>query len=436
MDLGIRLRASVDVRGDKRTRKRVLFFAEAVTLAHVARPIVLARALDPSIYEVLLACDSRYERFVADEPWRNLPLRSIGSAQFLEALSKGSPVYDVQTLRRYVSEDVALIESVRPDLIVGDFRLSLSVSARISGIPYVGITNAYWSPHCAAKAFPLPVLPMTRLLPLPVAGLLFRMAGPLAFRLHCAPLNQVRKENGLPSLGNDLRRVYTDADHTLYADMPAMFPTGPLPAGHHFIGPVLWSPPVHPPPWWEEPLPDQPVVYLTLGSSGTAHLLPVLLDALAHQPLTIFAASAGAPQPSPLPANVRIAEYLPGTEAAARASLVVCNGGSPTSQQALAAGVPVLGIASNMDQFLNMAGILRGGAGAVLRADRLSPAAVRAAVHALLAQREFAARARELSAQAAAFDAPRRFAKVMGDIEGEAWSSARPVAARPIEAGN
>ncbi|RXL56259.1 hypothetical protein EO238_33760, partial [Citrobacter sp. AAK_AS5] len=41
-------------------RKRILFVGEAVTLAHVVRPAVLARALDPSRYEVVLACDERY----------------------------------------------------------------------------------------------------------------------------------------------------------------------------------------------------------------------------------------------------------------------------------------------------------------------------------------------------------------------------------------
>ena len=401
--------------GSMQATRRVLFFAEAVTLAHVARPIALARALDPSIYEVLLACDPRYQRFVAHEPWRNLTLRSIGSDQFLEALSRGSPVYDAETLRRYVRDDLALIVSVKPDLIVGDFRLSLSVSARLAGVPYASITNAYWSPYYP-KAFPLPVLPMTRVLPLPVCRLLFHVARPLAFGLHCKPMNEVRQENNLPSLGSDLRRVYTDADHTLYADLPAMFPTENLPATHHYIGPVLWSPSVRPPPWWDTLPADKPIVYLTLGSSGAAHLLPMVLDALADQPLTIIASTAGATVPSPLPGNAYIADYLPGMQAAARANLVICNGGSPTSQQALAAGVPVLGIAGNMDQFLNMGAIVEAGAGAALRADRVSRSAIRAAVNDLLDLPRPNTGARALTSQFADFDAPRRFVEVVQQI--------------------
>lgn len=396
--------------------RRVLFFAEAVTLAHVARPIALANGLDPERFEVVVACDRRYQRFLEREPWQTLPLNSISSPQFLRALARGSPVYDVETLRRYVKEDIELIDRVEPDLIVGDFRLSLSVSARLAGIPYAAITNAYWSPYYPVRAFPMPVLPMTRFLPVPMAAQLFRVAQPLAFTLHCKPLNQVRQENGLPSLGSDLRRVYTDADHTLYADVPAMFPTEHLPVNHQYLGPVLWSPPVELPSWWADLPDDKPTVYLTLGSSGPAPLMRMALDALADLPVTVMASTAGAAVPHNLSANIHIADYLPGLQAAARSSIVVCNGGSPTSQQALANGVPVLGIASNMDQFLNMGAIADVGAGIALRADRLRIGVIRQAADSLLAMPRFSVAGQELASAFASHDAQENFAAFVADV--------------------
>ncbi len=360
--------------------KRILFFAEAVTLAHVARPIALARGLDAARHDIFMACHTRCQRFFADEPWQALPLDSISGEQFLSALARGSPVYDAATLRRYVKDDMALIERIQPDLIVGDFRLSLSVSARLAGIPYATITNAYWSPHHAMKRFPLPVLPLTRWLPLPVARQIFGLVQPFAFGLHCQPLNRVRQAYGLPTLGSDLRRVYTDADHVLYADAPAMFPVEALPGNHHHLGPILWSPPMALPKWWHNLPADKPIIYLTLGSSGAAHLMPTVLQALADLPVTVMASTAGAGLTASVPGNAFVADYLPGTEAAARARVVVCNGGSLTSQQALVAGVPVVGIASNMDQFMNMQAIVNSGAGVTLRADRLDVQAIRAAV--------------------------------------------------------
>jgi UDP:flavonoid glycosyltransferase YjiC (YdhE family) len=55
----------------------------------------------------------------------------------------------------------------------------------------------------------------------------------------------------------------------------------------------------------------------------------------------------------------------------------VCNGGSPTCQQALANGVPVIGIASNLDQYLNMDYIERFGAGKLIRSDLVRSDALR-----------------------------------------------------------
>lgn len=394
--------------------KRILFIAEAVTLAHVARPIVLARGLDPACYEVVMACDSRYRRFLEREPWPTLPLCSISSQKFLQALASGNAVYDTATLRGYVQDDLQLIEQIKPDLIVGDFRLSLSVSARLVGIPYTAITNAYWSPHYARKGFPLPVLPMNRFSPLPVAKMLFRLARPLGFGLHCVPLNRVRQENGLSSLGADLRRVYTDADYTLYADIPNLFPTENLPPTHHYLGPILWSAPVGLPEWWSGLPPDKPIVYLTLGSSGQARLLPTVLEALVNLHVSVIVATTGAPMPQQLPNHVYAADYLPGMEAAARAKLVICNGGSPTSQQAIAAGVPVLGIASNMDQFLNMGGVVEAGAGILLRADRLDVGVVRTAVIKILSAPSYSECAGKLASIFADYSASERFAAIIG----------------------
>ena len=400
--------------------RRVLFFAEAVTLAHVARPIALAQSLVAAGHEVTFACDPRYASFLAGEPWQTLALRSISSAQFLRALASGNSVYDAQTLRAYVRQDLELIDGVKPDLIVGDFRLSLSVSARLAGIPYAAVTNAYWSPCYPVRRFPLPVLPMTRFLPLWAARQLFNLAQPFAFGLHCRPLNQVRQEHGLSSLGSDLRHVYTDADYTLFADVPAMFPTVNRPANHHYLGPVLWSPPVALPAWWDQLPADRPIVYLTLGSSGPSPQLHMALQALAEQPVTVIASTAGAVVPQGLPTNVHAADYLPGMHAAARASLVICNGGSPTSQQALAAGVPVLGIASNLDQFLNMGAVVAAGAGTVLRADRVKHVDMRAAVSHMLADPSFRVGARKLASTFATLDATARFVAFVAGQDFEA----------------
>lgn len=380
-------------------RLKVLMFAEAVTLAHVARPLALAGFLDPARFEVVIACDRRYSGFVAGGHWQHRELTSISSERFLDSLARGSPVYDFDTLAEYFKEDIRLIESVAPDIVVGDFRLSLSVSARMAKVPYIAIANAYWSPSYQGR-IPVPVLPMTRMLPLPVASTLFGLFQPMAFAIHCGPLNRLRKLHGLPSLGYDLRRIYTDSDHLLVPDLEQLHPlpqVGPSP--HTFLGPLLWSPRVPLPGWWQEMSGTQaPVVYVALGSSGSRDAFATVLRALDGLPIRVIASCAGALEPAPIPDNARIAPYLPGDVATARAKLVICNGGSMTTQQALDVGVPVMGIASNMDQFFNMAPIQAQGAGVVVRADRLSVNALRASCTKLLGSDDVAQSASRLRA--------------------------------------
>src|SRR5690606_16983788 len=129
------------------SRKRVLFFAEAVTLAHVARANVLARCLDPGKFEVHAAWDPRYNALLGDLPFTFHPIRSLPTATFLRRLSRGAPMHDAATLRAYVEEDLGVIDAVSPDVIAGDFRISLAASARLRRVPLIAIANAYWSPY-------------------------------------------------------------------------------------------------------------------------------------------------------------------------------------------------------------------------------------------------------------------------------------------------
>lgn len=389
--------------------KKILFVAEAVTLAHVARPLALAAALDPAEFEVALACDPRARWAASAFRGEVRSIRSIEPSAFLRALAVGRPVYDEQTLEAYVREDLAVLEAVRPDVVVGDFRLSLSVSARRAGIPYWNLTNAYWSAYYACPRYPIPSHPATRFLPIPLADAAFQLVRPLAFKRHARPLARVRRRHGLPPLGGDLRRAYTDGDRVLYADVPELFPLRDAPPEHRFLGPILWSPPVALPEWWSRLPRDRPLVYVTLGSSGHQAGLDATLEALSQVDCTIAVATAGLEARGAAPRNAYVARYLPGTEVAERSKLVICNGGSPTSQQALAAGVPVLGVASNLDQFLNMRAIATAGAGRLVRADRASAPRILAAVRDLLANPAYAESAAKVSAAFARYRAGERF---------------------------
>ena len=393
---------------------KVLFVGEAVALAHVSRPVVLAQAAQRAGFDVVVAMDPRSAWVAEGSGVRLVPVASMGPERFLAAIARGAPLFDRRTLREYVRADAALLAAERPDIVVGDLRLSLSASARTARVPYVAVCNAYWSPYAAPARYPVPPLAALRALPLPLAQAGFQVARRVAFEWHARPVNAVRRDAGLPPL-RDVRHAYTDADHVAYADVPEVFHLRDAPPTHRFIGPVVWSPPVALPDWWPE-LAAAPIVYVTLGSSGDPGQLPQVLAGLASLGTQIVVATAGRRIEGAIPAGVRVADYLPGDVVAQRSTLVVCNGGAPTSQQALAAGVPVLGVASNMDQLLNMQAVEAFGAGLALRGDRLRAADVTRAAQRLLGEPAFGRSARTLAATFARYPAGERLVALLREI--------------------
>jgi len=399
--------------------RRILFVCEAVTLAQVVRLATLARALDPARYEVHFASAAFDPLIFEGTGFRRHGIYSLPARTIDARVAGGRRLYGERTLARYVSEERALFASVRPDLVVGDLRLSLGVSAAVDRVPYANLINAYWSPFALRDGFPLPDHPIVRLLGVERAAQHFGKALPFVFAHFAAPVNALRATYGLPDLGT-LPELLTGGDHTLFPDVPSLIPTRQLPAHQRYLGPVLWSPPVPLPPWWERLDAQRPTIYVTLGSSGRVDLLPLVIEAAASLGLQALVATAGRARldTGGLPPHVFAADYLPGHLAARRAQAVVSNGGSTTGYQALAEGRPVLGLAFNLDQYLAMTAISEAGAGTLVRAGTADQATIRAGLQRVLEAPEVAAHAARLGEEFGRWDGPAAFGAWLGETVG------------------
>jgi UDP:flavonoid glycosyltransferase YjiC (YdhE family) len=403
------------------SKQRVLFIAEAVTLSHVARPALLAQTLDREKYDVFFACDPRYNFLLGDLPFPVIPIKSaIPEDRLLQVLAGGEPLFDLNTLDAYVQEDVRLMRELSPGLVVGDMRQSLPVSSALCAVPHANLINAQWSPF-ARLPLELPVNPLAPLVGEPLAGLLVALAAPAGFALHTWPQNAVRLKYGLAPVGWDLKQVFSSGDYVLYPDIPELVPTVELPPTHRYLGPVLWSPTVALPAWWEQVPEDRPLVYVSLGSSGQQGLLGAILEALARLPVTVIAATAGHAT-GPVPANARVAAYVPGLEAARRARVVICNGGNLSTQQALAAGAPVLGIVSNLDQLMFMKAVRGAGAGELLREREATEGALRRMVWRMLHHEPYLLAARRIAGAMGQMDAAENFRTFVDSVFAERMS--------------
>ena len=237
----------------------------------------------------------------------------------------------------------------------------------------------------------------------------------MVLRHIAAPVNKLRRKYGLPELG-DLIDVFTWGDRVLFPDDPLLIPLSHQAPHETFLGPVLWSPETPLPAFWDELGRDRPMIYATLGSSGTVRAVPQVLEALGGMDVDVVFSTAARVTPKNVPRNVHVVDMIPGDLAARKAAVVVCNGGASTGYQALAEGTPVVGIPSNIDQLLAATAMCDAGAGVLLRALTVTPAQVRAAVERVMCDESFEPAAQRVAASFAGFDPHARFRAVIDEV--------------------
>ena len=140
---------------------------------------------------------------------------------------------------------------------------------------------------------------------------------------------------------------------------------------------------------------DRPLVYATLGTVfHTAHydlpFFPAVVEASEDLPVDVLLALGPDTDPAslgPVPANVRVATYVPQRAVLDRCSAAICHGGYGTLLDAIDAAVPLVVVPFGADQFVNADSVVRLGIGSMIDEDALTADAVRRAVLDLLADR-------------------------------------------------
>ncbi|MFJ4045929.1 glycosyltransferase [Microbacterium sp. NPDC089987] len=190
------------------------------------------------------------------------------------------------------------------------------------------------------------------------------------------------------------------------------YPRSDLPSTVHFAGPLPGSSSAHAlPAWWSDLDAGAPVVHVTQGTianSDFSQLLLPTIDALRDSDVLVVASTGGRPVgdiASDLPANARIAEYLPYNLLLAKTDVMVTNGGYGGVQQALAHGTPLVVAGRTEDKVEVCARVGWSGAGIDLRTQTPGAPTIRAAVHRVLNEPSFRANASRIGGALQAADA-------------------------------
>lgn len=380
-------------------KKKILFICETVTMAHLMRSKTLIQGLDQKKYSIYLAAGS-IPAFVKSELEKLctlLPLESsIESALFLKHLAKGTLPYTDKVVEAQVINDIKLIEDVNPDLVVGDFRLSLAISAKVKNIPYINISNATWHPRVLLPVL-VPDLKIVRLFGEKWCRQIFKLIRPSLYRKLALPYVRVAKKFG-QLVPTDIQSLYVSGDYTFYSDSASLVRVPNLEKNHFVAGPILSSLPGGN---FTDPFlgSELPRVIISLGSSGELRLTEKLVDILKNLPVNFYVATGGANYKSiENLKNVHAADFLPLETLLKKTQLLICNGGSASGYLSLSNGVPFVAIPSNLDQFNFTELVCQKGAAIQLRIEKMNSHTLTKTVQMMLANDSYTRAAMDIKA--------------------------------------
>ena len=227
---------------------------------------------------------------------------------------------------------------------------------------------------------------------------------------------QARANRVLSELGSGPIPVFLPdwprlADRMLQLSVPALeYPRADLPDSVIFTGPVLPAPlpAVTLPGWWPDLAAARTVIHVTQGTWDNAdldRLIGPAIRGLANDDVLVVVSTGGRPAsavPGPVPANVRIAGFLPYDLLLPLVDVMVTNGGYSGVQHALSLGVPLIVAGDTADKAEVAARVAYNRCGIDLRDGTPDGEAVAAAVRGVLADSEYRRQAGRLRRDIAA----------------------------------
>lgn len=202
------------------------------------------------------------------------------------------------------------------------------------------------------------------------------------------------------------------------------FPRRNLPASVHFVGAL----PIIPkqaslPPWAHVLDGSRKVVLVTQGTVSNhdfGQLIGPTLAALANEPDVLVIVTAGGRSvdaiPGPIPANARLASYLPFEWLLPKVDVFVTNGRYGSVNQALSFGIPLVTAGLSEDKADGNVRVAWSGVGIDLGTQEPTSSALRQAVRAVLDEPNYRARASSLAEEFARIDTRTRILHILDQV--------------------
>jgi UDP:flavonoid glycosyltransferase YjiC (YdhE family) len=275
-----------------------------------------------------------------------------GQASYAEIMD-ASGFGDDRSLARLLEHWSSLFRAARADVIVADHAPLAVLSARILGIPNVLIGNGFTVPPL------LNPFPSIRTWESLQPGRLQQIEGRLLDRINTLGARQVRPSAVLTCLS----QLFADSA-ALLTTFCELDPYGPRDQGT-YVGPIM-SDSRAPPIAWQSDSRQRVFAYLHPSVSRMTEVLTALEDSGAQVICAMPGASPELERHFAGTALSLLGHTVPLTPLLAGADCVVSHGGSGLISSSLLAGVPMLLVPHNPEQYLGSIQVAKLGAGIVV----------------------------------------------------------------------
>lgn len=361
-------------------RKHILFLPSAIGLSHLVRLIRIACELHKMNLEIAFAFKEK-NKILKHYNFKVFQVTDVTVNDFSSNVFEG---FHPALIEQCVEDELSAIREFKPDAIVGDFRHTAAISARIAKIPFISVVNA-----CVTDYFnPVELMIPRKEKPLKhrfasFSGRIIQRAQKRSLALH---FRTAAKKYGIKNL--DSIDDFLKGDLTLIADLPQFCALKHLPENYKYIGPLIWEGLKSNRSNFSRDLNNsKKLIYATTGNTGKEKLIQLVFDAFKNDRSYELVLTTGEylnPTALPKASNIRMERFIPGSEILPHCHAAIHCGGSGTTYQVLSHGVPSLVLPFNNDQKINAWLVKRNKVGIAASPENLTGAHVHKLVDLLI----------------------------------------------------
>ena len=353
------------------SRPTLVFAVAGYNLAETGRMLEIAKAAKDSFDILFISYGGRFEALIEGAgfalkkmeprltPQKLAQLRVVLSGETWNTVG----YFSADELAPRVAREIALFEEIRPAAVLTGWCLSVTLSTRAAGVPFVNVLHSTSiSEWYEAGLQPWP----DRLYWLRRFFSEERLTKRFNKKILCGtfplrPYHKVGQRYGLKPFENFIALL--EGDHTLLADIPGWVGLPNVRPNVHYVGPLVAKIEADIPEEVANVPRDKPIIYFAMGSSGKPKLIADIIEGFEGKPYRVIAPVKGLIElmDVQVPPNVIVTGFLPAHKVNPMADVSVIHGGQNTVMNACLSGTPIVGMGMHPEQEANLEACVRKG---------------------------------------------------------------------------